>query len=491
MEISTHKTSKEFQIQNESKLKFFKTHTRTMNKEKPHQEFRNWKQLYQVPWIPFLEFSIIILYFIFVYLHQRSAIDITLDFTKIIKNFFLDGFDFETDDDGKIITPGKIYFVSKFIDVVNQTGHRFLAFPDEIPFAAFIENDGVVQTEITVRKDKNFFNFSEENMSELFDVVRGFTTNFDLISLTATYQMYLNDDPNNEKFVLSISFEFSFNRNTKIVSFNLLHSRIHNLKPSDWNHFWESPLITIPLLIALLSFITIIITSYYVWKIYKYSSEKAQMDFVSKSHIFLSKFDFWIIFALLFHLISIVSSVLYAISSSDYNPVSMIFLVISTFTNCFLMIRYLKLKESTNLIIMVIKRGSIKILQFLIGCIIIYFAFLILGCSLLGSYDTTFKSFIDGAECLLAVIHGDSIQGMFDDASNRPNISMWFGIIYWLIWIFFSLTIMFNVSISIFEEVLSFEINRAKKLKEKKRNKKIHKSDQIEFTLPISYSTDF
>ena len=83
-----------------------------------------------------------------------------------------------------------------------------------------------------------------------------------------------------------------------------------------------------------------------------------------------------------------------------------------------------------------------------------------LGYCMFGTYAESFVSWFAGAQALIAVIHGDSIKLMFDEVAVNMDISVWAGVIYWVIWIFFSLTIMFNISISIFEEALIVDLDK-------------------------------
>ena len=54
-------------------------------------------------------------------------------------------------------------------------------------------------------------------------------------------------------------------------------------------------------------------------------------------------------------------------------------------------------------------------------------------------------------------------------------------------WIFFSLTIMFNISISIFEEVLTKEIYRAAKEAQKEEEAQETANNRFSLAIPISY----
>jgi hypothetical protein len=90
---------------------------------------------------------------------------------------------------------------------------------------------------------------------------------------------------------------------------------------------------------------------------------------------------------------------------------------------------------------------------------------------LFGSYNVNFESWITAAEVLIAVVHGDTIADRFSAAADRPDISFIASVAYWSIWVFFSLTIMFNISLSIFEHMLELEIDELAHKKDKKLDK--------------------
>ncbi|OHT02718.1 hypothetical protein TRFO_30077 [Tritrichomonas foetus] len=478
---------------NLSKLKIKFTHHKRINDiKRPHHSYENWVSGYQIPWVCFIEIAIMILYLFFGYLHQRTTIDFTNDFSKLVDVYFLSGFDFPTDEDGNIEEQVQIVFRDKFLAVLNETGYRLFTFKNEIPFANSFTSDYIVTTEIKFQNSIIKYFFSHSNISRLLDVIEEQINQFDLITLSATYQMIKNEETQeiDKRLKLTIFSRFSFDRNTKFVTLDLYNTRIPHTEIIEWNSIITSPLITFPLVIVILSIIAIILTFYYIRNIHNYCRKKATKNFVPFNDVFWDKFDKWAIFSLICHALSIISCLIYTINQSDYQdsvPITMILMAISTFCHCVLLLRYLQEKQSTMIIVNVTIKAIMKIGQFLIGCITIFIAYLVLGCSFFGSYDDTFKTFIDGAECLLAVVHGDSIQAMFDAANVRPNISEWYGIIYWGLWIFFSLTIMFNISISIFEEVLTKEINMKEKEKLKKAKENKYHNDQFTFVLPLQY----
>lgn len=473
---------------NDTKINaLFCPHKRYNIKYRPHRIFQNWSQRYMVPWVCFLEILIMALYFLFGFFHQKTAIVFTLDFSKAVDDYFLSGFDFPTDDNGNIEDQVNIYFKSKFLDVANETGVRFLRFQEDFPCTNSLTFDGFLKVYITFKGTTTIYQFNKLNVSNLYQTIECVIDQFDQIAFYSSYSL---ETDTNDVIDLTIVSSFTFDRDTKIVVLDMHHTRIPHTDIYKWQTVMQNPLITFPSAIAIFALISIVVQINYTRSIYVYSNEKARVNFLKTSHIFWEKYDKWTIFSFICHIISIIACVLYAANHSDYKesvPATLILMGIASFLHCVLLCRYLRLIGATNLILTVTAKAAIKIGSFLVGCILIFIAYLLFGCSFFGIYDDTFRTFIDGAECLLAVVHGDSIYSMFESAATRPNLNEWVGIIYWAIWIFFSLTIMFNISISIFEDVLTDEINGREKDKLKKKLDEDLPNDQFTFALPICY----
>lgn len=471
-------------------------HKRYNNPIRPYKQYRNWARGFQIPWVCFFECGIMILYFFYGFLYQRSIIDFSVDFSKAINDYFLSNLGFSVEDDGKISVNVPIYFKSQFMEIANETGYRFLNFQDDIPSSNKFYSDEILyvhfeyikpETDEYVIKD---YNFTKSNISQLHDVVKSFSENIPKLSMSSTYYMERNITKRIEIIKLSIFSDFTFNKRSRIITMNSHHKRIPYFPSFEFSLLFTDPLILTLFVIFFLSICCIFFNIYYIRSTYMYFKKKAVNNFQDPKKKFSAKFDRWSIYSLFCHTVTIVASLSSIINNFYYDknviPISMILMSLSSFLHTILLLRYLKQKPQTMIIVNVATTSIIKIIEFLVGCITIFIAYTIFGSCLFGTYDTTFRSFIDSAECLLAVVHGDSIQTMFNAAELWPDLSKWYGIIYWGLWIFFSLTIMFNISISIFEEVLTKEIYKTAK-KAHERDHAEDARDQFTLALPFSY----
>jgi hypothetical protein len=166
---------------------------------------------------------------------------------------------------------------------------------------------------------------------------------------------------------------------------------------------------------------------------------------------------------------SIAACVMYMINGRDITEdVPPILYVLSAATVChsLLLVRYLQLKPSTMLIVTVFYKSAVKIVQFLVGCLPIYIGFLAFGVCFFGHLNEYFATALEMAIFLFCSMHGDSLRDMYDDTIVQSDMSVYVGFVFVSLWLAFSLLIMFNITISIVQEVLEVETEKQEAPKE-------------------------
>lgn len=459
-------------------------------KLKPHLIFSNWKNGYQVPLVCFLEIAMLVIYLITGLFHQDNVSILTQDFSTAVDGFFLSGLVEMVDDRYPATVP--IYRKKRLLNVTETIAQRFFEFPMAFPCGDKFHSHGYFTLTHVSTKDKIFeVSFAPDNISFVGLTISFMLEDFKEITMSCPYVMETVESIGQE-LVLTVTGNFLHDLDTNIITLDFTHTRNPRMSDHQWSNILAYPFISFPLLNSFCAVVCIIITLLYMRSLYYYTQEKASRDFEVHWHVFWKKIDRWAIYGIVCHLFTITGNIMYCFSGRSYVhavPVSTVFMTIASFMHCILLIRYLRQKESTMLIVNVIYRAMAKILLFLMGCLFIFVSYVILGCCLFGTYDETFQTVVDGARALIAVIHGDSIQNMFDSAEKRPNITVYAGFFYWAMWVFFSLTIMFNISISIFEEVLTSEIRTMSK--ENEDDERDENIGQFQFVLPIDYRKIF
>lgn len=459
----------------------FKIHKREQTK--PYNIFKNWKGKYQIPWLFFFEIIILILYIIFGYLHQRVIIDFRSDFSKVVDNYFLDGFDFDKDDDGKILDIVSIYQKTKFINVSVIIASRFFDFPLEYPCSKKITSYKRLYAKyVTFKKESKTIIFEENNLTKFQEFIENSASNLAKLKIIAPYHM--ETDIEQKGANINISVDFNLDKITGIIKLHVHHTLIPNFSKQDL----KQPLLLISICIIALSIFCLFLSFINLYNIYVYTKRKAIDNFRRHIDVLKEKLDFWFFFSIINHIISIISNITYILSGQNYtNNISlpMILISFSSSFTCILMIKYLIQRNSTGKIVNVILNSLKKLFFFLFGCLFVIIGYLIFGCSILGSYDSTFKDIFIGSETLIAVIHGDSIFDMFQESQSRSDIPKLFTLIFWCVWIFYSLTIVFNISLSIFEEVLNEKFYSQQLHKKKTVNDEEIELESFLLPLPI------
>ena len=464
---------------------------RVNNTFKPHKVFRNWTQGYRIPWLCFIECAMLICYLLVGYINEHLENDFTIDFTKIVDDYFLSDYDFDDPPEMSNSWVGRIYFKEQFIEIAQSTGNRLFEFPESLPLAYPFESQDAFYIEVvTIGGEELVVPFTKENLTLVTPFVNAFVDNFAQLVMTMKYTIQLSEDGDN-RLEMSVIGEFTRDTDSDQIILDFYHTRIPHKSDSTTNFMTAHVQSIFPALLILFGLISIILTIVHTQEVYNYVKEKAESNFQRTKTVFWEKYDKWNLFSLVCNVITVVSCVLYIIYGEmfkDQLPFTNVLMGVSSFLHCFLLFRYLRQKPSTMIIVNVIFSAAVTFLQFLVGCMIIFAGYLVLGCSLFGTFCVNFATFTQGAVVLIAVIHGDSIQDMYDTIMVRADIPWWCGFIYMSGWVFFSLTVMFNISISIFEESLTVEIYK---------NSDADNSDEpapieaITMSLPKSYRTVF
>jgi len=458
---------------------------------RPHKVFRNWTQGYRIPLICFIEVSMMILYVIFGVMHQRSSNNFTLDFGKAVDSYFLDDYGFDEAPENSNSAQGFIYFRDQFLDIILSTGNRLFSFSETLPFShPFTCSKHFDMYVTTIGGGEMKLIFTEDNLSLISIVASAFIDDFAQISLIMEYHVDVIIGNQHRVISLAVTGEFTRDTDSDTIILDFFHTRIPGDSSDDYSIHNYS--FSFAGFIALFGFLALLLTIYNIYEVFTFSLEKAERNFQKQLSVFWSKIDQWSFFSLVSHIMSVFSCIYYIFNGQKFTqamPTSLILMSFSTFLHCLLLIRYLKQKPSTMIIVNVIFDAGVTLIQFLVGCMVIFAGYLILGCCIFGTFTFNFSTFTQGAIVLIAIIHGDSIQDIFDTVMVRADVPWWCGFIYMSVWVFFSLTIMFNISISIFEESLTREIYNVANKDDK--NKQAGKIEAFSLSLPKSYRTIF
>lgn len=456
----------------------------------PHKPFENWRKKHQIPWICLVEIAMMIFYFILTALHQDTVIGFALDFGKVINDFFLSGYDFDPQEEYTNSWAGEFSFKSSLIRITNDTSYRLFEFPQSLPcgYSFFAESSYTAK----VKTKKGHFldvKITEQNASSMCEVVKHFFPHFSHLSMKMLYHMQIVSQHKTNRYELGVIVNFDLDQITKQIRMGVDYTKNPKNTIDVTEDLLNNYQFMFPMCLTILAGVGIILTIRYAVAVYNYSKHKAEKNFLNVWSIVKSKFDKWAIYALISHFVSLISCSIYIVYGQNVQselPLSMILMGVATFMHSILLIRYLEFRSSTMIIVNVIFYGGVAIFEFLIACCFILAGYMIFGMCFFGTSSEQFSNIIGAATCLVSMVHGDSIQDMFDAVTIRSSEPTWCGVLYMMVWAFFSLTIMFNISIAIFEEALLKQIYEASVEKKNNDDDEIEQAaaDQIPLTMP-------
>ena len=471
---------------NDIEIKIYKK--RSVKKGKPHKELENWKWRYDIPLVCFLECGIMILFFLFLAQYQILTIHFSLDLNDVVDDYFFDGFDFGEREELAPNQIGKIYFKNDLMEIVTDIAERFFTFGSSFPYRwPFYSESGISAAITTISGYELDTTFGMNNLSLVVKFIEPLIDVLKHIEFSMTYHIQEIKGNYDQRIELIVSAVFELDHQTGVMTVDMFHNKFPKQSEVDFNNLLTDTSL-LPLVIAIMVFICLVVRTNQVCRIWSYSKVKADTNFMNPFLVFWHGTGPWTVFAFLSHILSFIACVTYFAIGAHLNsdlPISLVLMAFATFFHSFLLIRYLQQKPSTMIVVNVIFHGGVSMILFMTGCIIIFAGYLVLGTCLFGSFTERFRTPIETAIVLMAVVHGDALQSMYEAVTVRADISEWVGFIYMTIWILFAITIMFNIMIAIFEEALLSEVMRVT-AKETSKDVQVEQR-QAFLSLPIDY----
>lgn len=438
-----------------------KYHGKQRANARPHHAFKNWTNFYQLPWFCFIDVACFCLYILFATFHQNSAAAFSLDFSDTITNFFLKDIEITEPPEGIALGVGQIFFIPNFYEILNDTCHRLFEFPNSFPIAhpLLAEEDAKIVI-VLGDGERVIKTFKEDEAEDTASSVKEYINDFVYISTSLLYDISFTTETQSSHLKLEVLIDFSREDRTDSVVMDISHTRFQEKFQMSAETIFTTLDFSIPLAILILNVFAVILVIKTNIRLYRFTKTKAIEIGTRYEDIFKKRFERWDIFALVTHLSSIITSIAYFFIGQDIEaevPPIIPLLALASFMHSILLIRYLKLRETTFLIIRVFYKSGIKIMKFLVGCMPIYLAFLVFGVCFYGHLEANFASGMQCATFLFCVMHGDSIKEWFDAPIIQNDLSIYLGFCYAAFWVMFSLLIMFNITISIVQEVLTVE----------------------------------
>lgn len=436
---------------------------------KANKIFGVWIKKYSPPWLFFLEFAILLLFIFLSIAVQQITIPFFQDFGKAVDNYFLEGYEISEDTQTDSYGERRIYSQTDFLDIFNSTVYRFFDFAATFPCSyqltqstnltisvVFIDENGLEQ--------ENSFKITNENKQEASEISEKYITSFLSFDL---YMLFTIELPKDFHQVLSAGVISSFDNfeRTGIILWDNGHERSSSQLEDSLKNTTTNFIMSVSITIVTFLIVCIILQLYSIYRLYVYSKVKAAKERVTPFSYFKMTINYWEPVTVLINTNSLVSMLIYLFlgqSISENLPWPYFILSWASFFHPFIIFRYLQLNPSTFIVVRMIANASITLMQFLVGCLPFFFAFLVLGVSCFGWYSPIFCSTRQGAKLLIASSYGDYLLDGYDGLTDFADKDEIIPSIFLTIWIFNGLGIWFYVVLAILQAALIKEVHKAR-----------------------------
>ena len=432
--------------------------------------FVKWGRNYSMPWTCLFECIIIGLYVVFAISIQTTMVPFFQDFGSAIDKYFLEGHEIDDSLIDDTYGESRIYTRSDFLYVFNTTVYRFLNFATSFPCSYTLHESENLSLKITDQAGINhYFTFSHENADESYNIAEDYLDDFTSISLNMEFTIQPNLNSTIAVYKVGVISQFDLYLGTGIILWKTLHERSIVYENVTSMTIFTQLSLTVCVLIIFFCVLACIFEIIGIIRFYFFCKVRAKKERTKVSIVFWDKLDWWEIVTFIMNVSSIISVAIYLDFSKDISdaiPWPNFLVAISCFFHCFVLIRYLQLIPSTLIVVRMLKGGIVDVVQFLVGCVPIFFAFMYVGVSLFGWYSPHYTSPRQASKLMISSSYGDYLLDGYIEMSEGADKSKLIPSIFFTTWIFNSYLIWFYIILSSFHEALVKQVHIAREEKE-------------------------
>jgi hypothetical protein len=287
------------------------------------------------------------------------------------------------DNEGNPLVQLAIYLISEFLDVAEAIGERCLNVTSDFPCSTVFLGDGTFSVSASTVDNQHYdMAYDATNVSYLRPVLEYIADDFTEVVISSTYHVKMESSQTDRLFTLDVSASFTRDLTTNSIDFDFAHTRSHHVTEADMSDALDRPQFTFLLGILGVAFLLALLTLRYIQSVSVFAREKAAREFRDSRSVFWEKVDPWALFALFSHVTNIVAGALYLTNGMDRAaavPMTFVVMTVGSASHCLLLTRYLNGKSFSMLIVRVAAKMFVLMVQFLIGCLVLYAGYLILG----------------------------------------------------------------------------------------------------------------
>lgn len=443
----------------------FKHYPASKKHVKSYNIFPHWVKHYSPPWLFFIEFAVLILFFVLAFSVQATTIPFFQDFGAAIDDYFLQGHEISEDEQDDSYGDRRIYTKPTFMDVIEETVYRFFQFSSNFPCSYQINQTTNLSLQITIKSQKElFFSFTKDQINQAVKTIEKYIDDFSRVQIKMTFQI-ISDKLNGQILDTGVISTFDNYQGTGIILWKSGHERSTQQISSQISNLEHNLSNTLSIVIIIFLVFGIIFQSMALGSLYQYSKAKAKVERTKPSTVFKQKLDPWEPTTLVLNILSCLSMIVYIFFGQSVNetlPWPHFLVAFASFIHAFILFRYLILRPSTLIVVRMLKNASLTLVQFVVGCSPFFAAFLVFGVCWFGWYSPLMSSSRQAAKILIASSYGDYLLDGYDDLVDYGDKPAIIPSTYFTIWIFNGLGIWFYVVLATLHAALIKEVHIAR-----------------------------
>lgn len=411
-----------------------------------------WAKQHIIPWGPFLDLFIVLLFIFFALTYQTCKIHFFLNFKTIFDTYFMDS----ADDDGDGIT--LLYFKSDVIDNANASAQKFFQFVDTFPSQDPISEASNLSMRFTFDSARKLeYTVTRENLTLVHDFFEMYISDFQTAVMSVNY--LLSRKSGKTEFLSTITYSITFQRleGSGIIQWSSDFVGTNTAEKGRIVLASQLSVTIIPIALLIADIFALLMNLSRLISFIKHAREYAKKNYITLYKAIVWKVDGGELFNLFYQIMTMLSITLFIkYVGYDYGKHEniMLFVSFSGLIHCIGLFMHLKLKKETWFVARLIYKSIGRTLMFVFGFLPFFFSFVFMGISLFGHFSELFLGILRSMKNIFSLMHTDICMDNQDQLNEHAATSEWIVTCFTISWLMITGGMVINILIAIVENTL-------------------------------------
>lgn len=411
-----------------------------------------WEKYHIVPWAPFLDLFIVLLFIFFALTYQTCKIHFLLNFETIFDNYFMES----TDDDGDGIA--LLYFKNDVIDNADNSAQKFFSFVNDFPSQDPLSEASNLSVRFQFEDNSELdYTISRDNLSLVRNFFEMYISDFKQAVLEVNYLLSRNSGKT--EFLSTITYGITFQRleRSGIIQLSSDFVGTNTIEKGRIVLASQLSVTIIPIALLIADIIALLMNLSRLISFIKYAKDYAKNNYVTLYKAIVWKMDRGEIFNLFYQFVTMISIILFIkYVGYDYGKHNNILLLVSFsgLLHCIGLFRHLRLKKETWFVSKLIYRSIGRTLMFVFGFLPFFFSFVFMGISFFGHFSELYIGILRSMKNIFSLMHTDVCMDTQDQLNEHAATSEWLVTGFTITWLMLTGGMVINILIAIVENTL-------------------------------------